>query len=466
MKELIKRMAEIRSRKVELRGVLETDAKADLDAIEKELRELDEEYTNLEKRKAVIEGIGAGTVPVNEVPNPINNRSADNFDQDKEYRSAWLKHVRGLDLTENEQRALTTGTSSAGAVIPTVTQNKIIEKVNQYCPLLDKIDLLRVPGGVKVPAEGTTADAAVHTEGATITADGDTLSSVTLSAYEVTKLVTISKSVEKMAIDAFESWLVNKIARKIAEKIGLKNVRILEAKENALVKLTTFVPTAQAEDVRKALFDAGCGNIGNYDLCSYNMEGEGTFRAREGATPYCGAIGELHTEREVRIETIIPAYKKAATVKALLAAHPYEEPVYDIYPLQNSWPQAGAGVIGELEVPETELEFLKRIKKTFEVGCLRHNKLLGREIQTVALCGGAGAFLMPLAIRNRADVFITGEIKYHDYFGHDTDILLAEIGHYESEQYTKEIFYTIIRDLFPHFEVQMTKVNTNPIKYM
>ena len=115
---------------------------------------------------------------------------------------------------------------------------------------------------------------------------------------------------------------------------------------------------------------------------------------------------------------------------------------------------------------ETELEFLKRIKKTFEVGCLRHNKLLGREIQTVALCGGAGAFLMPLAIRNRADVFITGEIKYHDYFGHDTDILLAEIGHYESEQYTKEIFYTIIRDLFPHFEVQMTKVNTNPIKYM
>ena len=128
--------------------------------------------------------------------------------------------------------------------------------------------------------------------------------------------------------------------------------------------------------------------------------------------------------------------------------------------------QAGAGVIGELETPETELEFLKRIKKTFEVGCLKHNRLTGREIQTVALCGGAGAFLMPLAIHNRADVFITGEIKYHDYFGHDAEILLAEIGHYESEQYTKEIFYTIIRDLFPNFEVQMTKVNTNPIKYM
>lgn len=220
MKELIKRMVEIRDRKAELRNTLETDTKADLEAITKELRDLDEEYTNLEKRKSTIEGITLGTVPVAEIPNPVTARAADDFDQEKEYRSAWLKNVRGIDLNENEKRALTTGSSSAGAMVPTVTQNKIIEKVSQYCPLLDKIDLLRVPGGVKVPAEGTTADAAVHTEGATITADGDTFSSVSLSAYEVTKLVTISKSVEKMAIDAFESWLVNKIARKIAEKIG------------------------------------------------------------------------------------------------------------------------------------------------------------------------------------------------------------------------------------------------------
>ena len=253
---------------------------------------------------------------------------------------------------------------------------------------------------------------------------------------------------------------------KIAEKIGLKNVRVLEAKENALLKLVTFVPTAQADEVRKALFAAGCGCIGNYDSCSYNIEGEGTFRAGDGTHPFCGKAGELHTEREVRIETVLPAHKKAEAIKALLSKHPYEEPAFDLYPLQNSWKQAGAGIIGELEKPETELEFLKRIKKLFEVGCLRHNKLTGREIQTVALCGGAGVFLMPLAISNRADVFITGEIKYHDYFGHDTDILLAEIGHYESEQYTKEIFYTIIRDLFPNFAVQLTQVNTNPIKYM
>lgn len=253
---------------------------------------------------------------------------------------------------------------------------------------------------------------------------------------------------------------------KIAEKIGLKNVRILEAKENTLIKLVTFVPYMQAEAVRKALFEAGCGHIGNYDSCSYSLEGKGTFRAQEGTHPYCGEIGKLHTEQEARIETILPVYKKAEVVKALMAVHPYEESAFDLYPLQNSWAQAGAGVIGELETPETELEFLKRIKKTFEVECLRHNKLIGREIRTVALCGGAGAFLMPLAICDGADVFITGEIKYHDYFGHDSDILLAEIGHYESEQYTKEIFYTIIRDVFPYFDIQMTKVNTNPIKYL
>lgn len=130
------------------------------------------------------------------------------------------------------------------------------------------------------------------------------------------------------------------------------------------------------------------------------------------------------------------------------------------------YPESGSGVVGELDEPETELEFLKRIKKTFEVGCLKHNKLTGREIQKVALCGGSGAFLLPQAIQSGADVFITGEIKYHEYFGHEPDLLMAEIGHYESEQYTKEIFYSIIRDLFPNFLLQFSKVNTNPIKYL
>lgn len=168
----------------------------------------------------------------------------------------------------------------------------------------------------------------------------------------------------------------------------------------------------------------------------------------------------------MRIETILPDFKKAMAVKALLATHPYEEPVFDFYPLKNTWTQVGSGVIGELEEPETELDFLKRIKKTFEVGCLRHTRLSGRLIQKVALCGGAGAFLLPKAVSADADVFITGEVKYHDYFNYENNILVAEVGHYESEQYTKEIFYSIMQEMFPELEVQITRVNTNPIKYL
>ena len=176
--------------------------------------------------------------------------------------------------------------------------------------------------------------------------------------------------------------------------------------------------------------------------------------------------GEVHTEPEVRVETVLPAFRKGAVVKALMAAHPYEEPAFDLYPIKNAWNQVGSGVIGELDEPETELEFLKRIKKTFEVGCLKHTRLTGRLINTVALCGGSGAFLAPRAVGCGADVFITGEVKYHDYFNYENQILMAEIGHYESEQYTKEIFYSIIREMCPSLEVQMTRVNTNPIKYL
>ena len=253
---------------------------------------------------------------------------------------------------------------------------------------------------------------------------------------------------------------------KMAEKIGLKNVRILAPKEDCLLKLVTFVPVEQAEQVRKALFDAGCGCIGNYDSCSYNLLGEGTFRAMEGANPFCGQVGELHTEREIRVETVLPAFRKSAVVKALMASHPYEEPAFDLYSIKNAWEQVGSGVIGELDEPETELEFLKRIKKIFEVGCLKHTRLTGRLIHKVALCGGSGAFLASRAVGCGADVFITGEVKYHDYFNYENQILMAEIGHYESEQYTKEIFYSIIREMFPSLDVQMTRVNTNPIKYM
>lgn len=254
---------------------------------------------------------------------------------------------------------------------------------------------------------------------------------------------------------------------KIAEKIGLKNIRFLQEKDDMLLKMVTFVPTAHLEAVRQALFDAGCGHIGNYDACSYSLQGEGTFRAGEHSKPFCGEVGELHREQEYRLEVVLPVYKKSAALKALMQAHPYEEPAFDFYALKNSWAQAGSGIVGELDELETELEFLKRIKKTFEVGCVKHNKLTGRLIRKVALCGGAGAFLLPHAIASEADVFITGEVRYHEYFGHESDILIAEIGHYESEQYTREVLFSILDEHFSSaIELYYSKINTNPIKYL
>ena len=253
---------------------------------------------------------------------------------------------------------------------------------------------------------------------------------------------------------------------KLAEMIGLQNVRILSPMSDSLLKLVTFVPEAHAESVRSALFAAGAGSIGNYDRCSYNLNGEGTFRAGAGCHPFCGEIDELHTEKEVRIETILPAFKKTTVLRALLSVHPYEEPAFDFYPLANQWEQAGSGIVGELIEGEDEESFLQRIKTLFHVGCVKHSQFTGRQIREVAICGGSGAFLIKDAIRYGADVFITGEAKYNDFYDVENRILLAVIGHYETEVCTKEIFYNIISKKFPTFALHFSNVNSNPVKYL
>jgi dinuclear metal center YbgI/SA1388 family protein len=253
---------------------------------------------------------------------------------------------------------------------------------------------------------------------------------------------------------------------RLAEKIGLKNVRVLSPKKDSLLKLVTFVPEAHAETVRNALFKAGAGQIGNYDSCSFNVPGSGTFRAGEEAHPYVGNLNELHTEPEIRIETIIPSYKKSATLRALLAVHPYEEPAYDFYPLENDWRQVGSGIVGELPYPEDEESFLQQLKTIFNLKTLKHSPFTGKQIREVALCGGSGAFLIPDAISYGADIFITGEAKYNDYYDVENRILLAVIGHYESEVATKEIFYDIITKKITNFAVHFSTVNTNPVNFM
>jgi len=253
---------------------------------------------------------------------------------------------------------------------------------------------------------------------------------------------------------------------KIAEKLGLKNVKILSPKENSLLKIAVYVPLSHAESVRSALFAAGCGTIGDYDSCSYNIVGEGTFRAGENCSPFCGTIGELHTEKEVRIETILPAYLKNRALKALLAVHPYEEPAYDIYPLCNVWPTAGTGVIGELSEPVDAKEFLLAVKDIFGVERLMHTNLQSKKITRVALCGGAGASFARDAAVAGADIYITGEGHYHDMFSYTEGMIMAVIGHYESEQYTSELISEILTRKFPDLKVKITEKRTNPIYYL
>lgn len=253
---------------------------------------------------------------------------------------------------------------------------------------------------------------------------------------------------------------------RLAQMLELQNVKILQPLENALLKFVTTVPLQYAESVRNALFNAGAGHIGNYDSCSYNLSGEGTFRAKEGANPHIGEIDQLHFEPEVRIETVIPVMKREEVLRALLAVHPYEEPVFDLYPIANNWPQHGSGVVGVLPEPMPEQEFLYLLKDIFNLPTIQHSKMQGREIRDVALCGGAGAFLIPQAITYGADAFITGEAKYNDFFDVEGRILLAVVGHYESEICTKEIFFEIISRKFPTFALHKSAFDSNPVKYL
>ena len=251
---------------------------------------------------------------------------------------------------------------------------------------------------------------------------------------------------------------------KICEKLNLQNCSVL-APSGKLKKLVTFIPTVQAEQVRKAVFDAGAGHIGNYDSCSYNLEGQGSFRALEGANPFVGDIGKVHFEKEIRFETIFPAHLQSSVISALLVSHPYEEVAYDIYPLDNVYEKIGSGMIGELEKILPVKAFFDKIKDVFDVPCIRHTELSVKEIKKVAVCGGSGSFLLQKAISKSADIFITGDFKYHQFFVAENRIIIADIGHYESEQFTKELFYDILTKKFPTFAFYFSEINTNPVKY-
>ncbi|MCX6286457.1 MAG: Nif3-like dinuclear metal center hexameric protein [Bacteroidetes bacterium] len=252
----------------------------------------------------------------------------------------------------------------------------------------------------------------------------------------------------------------------LCRRLGISNAKILREKTGMLSKIVTFCPLDYTEKVRHALFEAGAGMIGKYDFCSYNISGQGTFRASSEASPFVGKQNSIHVEDETRIEIVFPDHIKNKLIKALLEAHPYEEVAYDIYSLSNSFPACGAGMIGELEKPVSAGDFLKSVKHKLNIKMIRHSNFPDREIRKVAICSGSGSFLIPDALRAGADVFLTADVKYHDFFNVNGGILLADIGHYESEQWIKDLLTEKLIEKFPTFAVLSSGLNTNPVNYL
>jgi len=252
----------------------------------------------------------------------------------------------------------------------------------------------------------------------------------------------------------------------ICDKIGLKNYQIILPKEKILNKLVVFVPISHAQKVRNVIFDAGAGQIGNYDSCSFNISGTGTFKALKKSNPYVGEINKLHSEAEARIETIFPVYLKNKVINAINKVHPYEEVAFDIYPVENDHQKFGVGMIGELKEEIDEIVFLKNIKSKLELKCLKHSELRNKKVKKVAICTGACHFLINNAIMQGADVFISSEFKYDQYISAQKEIVLVDAGHYETEIFINKVFYELLTKNFTTFAVKISESFNNPVKYL
>lgn len=266
------------------------------------------------------------------------------------------------------------------------------------------------------------------------------------------------------------SW--NGVNFMICQKLGLKDRAILIPQSETIKKLITFVPKNDVGKVRNAIFKAGGGNIGNYENCSFNVEGKGSFKGNESSNPTIGKKGEIHFEDEVQLSVTFGKHLKNNILDALFNSHPYEEVAYEITTLENHNQQIGMGMVGNLENPMAEMDFLKFLKKTMKTDCVRHSGLLGKSVNRIAVLGGSGSFAIDAAKRAGADIFISADFKYHDFFRAENTILIADIGHYESEQFTKDLLYSFLTKKITNFApalpkgIAISEINTNPISYL
>jgi dinuclear metal center YbgI/SA1388 family protein len=285
------------------------------------------------------------------------------------------------------------------------------------------------------------------------------------SYVERVVLKAIRHNIALYAIHTNLDHMHNGVNGVICKRLNLQGAKILSPKTGILKKLVTFCPVAQAAQLREALFAAGAGNISDYSNCSFNTEGVGTFKASENTNPFVGKQGVQHQEAEIRIETVFFVQQERQILLALLENHPYEEVAYDIYPLENKVNIVGAGMIGWLEKEMEITEFLHFVKNRMKAEVIRHTASIGKPIKKVAVCGGSGSFLLSNAIAAGADAFITADFKYHEFFNAEGKIVITDIGHFESEQFTSDLLIDIIREKFPNFAIRLTEHNTNPINY-
>jgi len=280
----------------------------------------------------------------------------------------------------------------------------------------------------------------------------------------------VSKAIQNdIAIYATHTALDNSkngVSAKISEVLGLKNNKILLPKKGILKKLTTFVPIENAEKLRDALFNAGAGNIGNYDRCSFNIDGEGTYRGNQNSNPAIGKKGENHTENETQISVIYESKNETTILASLQKNHPYEEISYDLITTENIHQNIGMGMIGDLPTEMEENEFLLFLKKKMKTACIRHSNLINKKIKKVAVLGGSGSFAISNAIEAGADAYVSADFKYHEFFKAENKIILADIGHYESEQFTKNLLVDYLTKKFSNFAIVLSEESTNPIYYI
>ncbi len=283
---------------------------------------------------------------------------------------------------------------------------------------------------------------------------------------ERTVLKAIKSDVALYATHTNLDNMSNGVNARICQQLGIEDYRILQPKKDTLQKIAVFVPKTHIEEVAQAMGKAGAGQIGNYSHCGFNQEGIGSFMPNDQANPYLGQSGQLEKVEEIKLEMVLPIDKTSKVLRAMQEAHPYEEVAYDIFALKNPNHTIGSGMIGQLPEAMGEMEFLKMVKAKMQTGCLKYTNLIGRPIKTVAVCGGAGSFLRHTAMAQRADVFITSDCKYHEFFDADGKIIMVDIGHYESEQYTINLLEEKVREAYPELKVFSSQVKTNPVNYL